>query len=50
MSKQIATYNAQSKANMDQYEGNVAKQQGEFAAAGSIMQGAESFGMLALLA
>lgn len=49
MDKQIATYNAASKANMDQYEGQVAKQQGEFGAAGSLIKGAEGIGMLAML-
>lgn len=50
MDKQIATYNAASKANMDTYEGKVAKQQGEFNAAGSLLQGAEGIAMMAMLA
>ena len=50
MSKQVETYNAASAANMDKYAGEVAKQQGEFGAAGSLLQGAEGLGMLALMA
>lgn len=50
MDKQIATYNAASKANMDTYSGEVAKNQGQFKAAGSLVQGASQIGMLALLA
>jgi hypothetical protein len=48
-SKNIATYNAASKANMYNYEGQVAKQQGEFGAASSLVQGGESIAMLAML-
>ena len=50
MTKQVETYNAASKANELNYEGAVAKQQGEFGAAGSLLQGAEGLGMLALMA
>lgn len=50
MSKQVETYNAASAANMDKYAGEVAAQQGEFDAAGSLLQGAEGIGMLALMA
>ena len=50
MSKQVETYNAASAANMDKYAGEVAKQQGEFGAASSLLQGAEGIGMLALMA
>ena len=50
MDKQINTYNAESKANMDKYAGEVAQQQGEMGAAGSLLQGAEGIGMLALMA
>ena len=50
MTKQVETYNAASKANELNYEGAVAKQQGEFGAAGSLLQGAEGLGMLAMLA
>lgn len=50
MSKQVESYNAASAANMDKYEGKVAAQQGEFGAAGALLQGAEGIGMLAILA
>lgn len=40
MDKSIANYNAQSKANMDEYQGRMAKQQGEFKAGMSILSGA----------
>ena len=50
MDKQINTYNAESKANMDKYAGEVAQQQGEMGAASSLLQGAEGIGMLALMA
>ena len=36
-SKQVANFNAQSQANMDEYEGKVAAQQGEFGLAGGIL-------------
>jgi hypothetical protein len=36
-SKQVADFNAQSQANMDEYEGKVAAQQGEFGLAGGIL-------------
>jgi hypothetical protein len=39
MDKQIATYNAQSKANMDTYEGQVAKSQGQIKAGESLLSG-----------
>lgn len=42
MDKQITTYNAASQANMDEYEGKVAVQQGDFKAAGALLQGGES--------
>lgn len=45
MDKQITNYNAQSKANMLQYEGKVAKQKGEFAAAESLLTGAAGLAM-----
>ena len=45
LDKQIATYNAQSKANMDVYEGRVAKQQGQVKAGESLLS---SGAMLAL--
>ena len=35
---------------MDKYAGAVAQQQGEMGAAGSLLQGAEGIGMLALMA
>jgi hypothetical protein len=41
-SKEIATYNAESQANMDRYSGEVAKQQGEIALAGGLLKGAGS--------
>lgn len=47
MDKQIVTYNAQSKANMDQYEGKLAVQQGNFKAVTDVVQGAEQLAMLA---
>jgi hypothetical protein len=50
MDKQIETYNAASAANMDTYEGKVAKQQSEFKAAGDALQGLEQVGMLAAMA
>lgn len=50
MDKQINTYNAASAANMDTYEGQVAKNKGAFSAAGSLIGGAEQVGSLALLA
>lgn len=46
MDKQIATYNAASKANMDTYEGKIAKQQGEFAAISSVVQTGEQLAMM----
>lgn len=49
MDKQITTYNAASAANMDKYEGQIAKQQGEFNAAGSLLQGAGDMGMMAMM-
>ena len=48
-SKQIATYNAQSAANMDNYEAAVAKQQGEFGLASGIAGAAMGIGMALLL-
>jgi len=36
-SKQVANFNAQSQANMDEYEGKVAAQQGEFGLATGIL-------------
>lgn len=48
MDKQIATYNAQSAANMDTYQGQLSKQQGEFKAAGTLLQGGEQLALLAL--
>lgn len=46
MDKQIANYNAQSKAAMDTYEGEVAKQQGEFKAGMSLLSGAADLAMI----
>lgn len=43
--KQITNYNAQSKANMYQYEGKVAKSQGEFKAGESLLAGAGELAM-----
>ena len=48
-SKQVAEFNAQSKANMDVYEANAAKSQGEMGLAGGLLQGAETLGLAALL-
>lgn len=42
MDKQIANYNAQSKANMDIYQGKVAKSQGQIKAGESLLSGASS--------
>jgi hypothetical protein len=39
-SKEIATFNAQSQANMDNYEAKVAKSQGQFALASGLLSGA----------
>lgn len=44
MDKQITRYNAQSKANMDVYQGQVAKSQGEMKAAGDLLSGAAQIG------
>ena len=41
-SKQVATYNAQSAANMDIYEGKVAKSQGEMELATGLLKGVGS--------
>lgn len=49
MSKQISTYNAASQANMDQYEGKVAAQQGNFKATEALIQGGEQLAMLAAM-
>jgi hypothetical protein len=45
-SKQVATYNAQSQANMDTYEAKVAKEQGNLALAGGLLGGAMDFAKL----
>lgn len=45
MDKQIATYNAQSKANMDEYMGKMAKSQAQVKAGESLLQGAASLAM-----
>lgn len=45
MNKQIATYNAESKANMDKYQGQIAKSQGEIKAGETLLSGAFSFAM-----
>jgi hypothetical protein len=50
MSKRIAMYNAASQANADRNAAAAAKSKGEFGAAGSLLQGAEGLGMLAMLA
>ena len=49
MDKQIATYNAQSKANMDVYEGQVAKQQADYKAGMDVLSGVEDLAFAALL-
>jgi hypothetical protein len=49
MDKQIATYNAQSQANMDTYEGQVAKQQADFSAGTDVLGGVEDLAFAALL-
>ena len=46
LDKQIATYNAQSKANMDRYEGEVAKQQADFKAGMDVFSGVADLAML----
>lgn len=45
LDKQVANYNAQSAANMDNYEAAMAKQKGEFALASGLMQGGTSLAM-----
>lgn len=45
MDKQIETYNAQSQANMDRYEGAVAAQQANFKAGMSLLGGVEDLAM-----
>lgn len=49
LDKQITTYNAQSAANMDTYEGKVAKQQADFQAGMSVLGGVEDLALAALL-
>lgn len=48
--KQVANFNAQSKANMDNYEAAMEKQKGEFGLAAGMLQGAGALLPLALLA
>lgn len=54
MDKQVATFNAQSRANMLQYQAAQAEKQGKFNAAGTLISGAADIattaGMFALLA
>lgn len=45
MDKQIATYNAQSKANVDKYNGQVAKSQSQIKAGEQLLSGASSLAM-----
>ncbi len=48
MDKQIATYNAQSKANMDIYEGKAAKSQADAKGGMALLQGATDLALLFL--
>lgn len=49
MDKQIATYNTQSRANMYNYQGKVAKSQGEIKAGEQLLEGAATAGLALML-
>ncbi len=49
MDKQIANYNAQSKANMLNYQGQVAKSQGQIKAGQQLLSGAASLAIVSAL-